>query len=271
MRGIRRTVVAATGVAVFLTAVPGVVVAQSVTERLVAQLNSQLLYLAIPIAVLVESILAYTIWRFHDNDEPIPTRENRQLEITWTVATALVLLFVGTASFSVLASPMVAAVPNFADDGAGPGETLDEPGGAPEDAVEVSVTAEQWTFSFTYPDANVTTDEELVLPANRTVYLYVTAEDVVHSFHAPDLGLKQDAIPGQYNLIRTVPTERGAYRLYCAELCGRGHAEMRSTIRVVGGDEYDAWLDDRASADGDDRAAAGGASNESAVETELAS
>lgn len=271
MSGIRRTVVAATVVAVVLTTVPSVVAAQSVTDRLISQLNRQLLYLAIPIAVLVESILAYTIWRFHDNDEPIPTRENRQLEITWTVATALVLLFVGTAAFSVLASPLVAAVPNFADGGGESGEALGEPGGAPEEAVEVYVTAEQWNYSFEYPDANVTTGEELVLPANRTVYLYVTAADVVHSFHAPDLGLKQDAIPGQYNLIRTVPTERGAYRLYCAELCGRGHAEMLSTIRVVGGDEYDAWLDDRTSADGENRAAAGGPSNEPAVETESAS
>lgn len=258
MRSAPRASVVAALVALFLLAtVPGVVAAGSVTEGLISRLNRQLLYMAVPIAVLVEVILAYTVWRFHDNEDPEPTRENRQLEITWTIATALVLLFVGTASFHVLAHPMVASTPGTTHGDYQPGDT-------PEDAVEVHVTAEQWAYTFEYPRANATTDEALVLPANRTVYLYVTAEDVIHSVHVPELGLKQDAFPGEYQLIRTELTETGEYRLYCAELCGVGHAEMLSTVRVVEEEEYDSWLDEQAANGGSGSSAGENASaNES--------
>ncbi|GAB3668382.1 cytochrome c oxidase subunit II [Halopiger thermotolerans] len=239
MKGTRRTVVIVAFLAlVTVAAVPTVAVA-SVTDQVISRLNRQLLYLAVPIAVLVEAILAYTVWRFRDNDEPEPTKENRQLEITWTIATAIVLLFVGTASFYVLAQPTVSTVLDERN-----GDTGDvEPGGAPADAVEVHVNAEQWQFTFEYPDENVTTSNALVLPEDRTAYLYITSEDVIHSFHVPDLDWKQDAIPGQYNLLRTEPTEEGEYRLYCAELCGPGHPEMLSTVRVVDQEAYEAWLE----------------------------
>ena len=237
MRSVRRASALTALLALFALATgPSVVAASSVTEQLISRLNRQLLYMAVPIAVLVEVILLYTVWRFHDNDDPSPTRENRQLEITWTIATALVLLFVGTASFHVLAHPMVTSTPETAHGDYQPGE-------APDDAVEVQITTEQWAYTFDYPDADVTTSEELVIPANRTVYMYVTSEDVIHSVHVPALGLKQDAFPDQYQLIRTVPTETGEYRLYCAELCGTGHAEMLSTVRVVDQAEYETWLE----------------------------
>ena len=241
MRSARRARFAALLALLALATVPSAALASSVTGELIGRLNRQLLYMAVPIAILVEVILAYTVWRFHDNDEPKPTRENRQLEITWTVATALVLLFVGTASFHVLAHPMVSSTPGDTHGDYQPGET-------PADAVEAHVVAEQFSYTFEYPGENVTTDEALVLPANRTVYVYVTSRDVIHSVHVPDLGLKQDAFPGEYQLIRTEVTEPGEYRLYCAELCGVGHAEMLSTVRVLEADDYESWLDEERAA-----------------------
>ncbi|SNZ02550.1 cytochrome c oxidase subunit 2 [Natronoarchaeum philippinense] len=238
----RRIASAAVAVVVvtIVAATPVAAAPESITEELIRGLNRRLLYIAVPIAVLVEFILLYTIWRFHGNDEPEPTRTNRDLEITWTVATALVLLFVGAASFAVLTSPYVAAVPDLSGQ-----ETTDvgPPEGAPADAVVVEIVAEQWNYTYEYPDSGVTADEELVVPRNRTLYLYVTSEDTLHSVHVPELGLKQDAFPNQYNLIRTRVGERGQYRLYCAEFCGVGHAGMGSTLRVVEQDEYQRWLD----------------------------
>ncbi len=194
-----------------------------------------------PIGLMVEFILLYTVWRFRDNDDPKPTRTNRDLEITWTVATALVLLFVGAASYAVLTSPFVAAVPELG--GPNPGADEPDPADAPADAVVVEVTAEQWNYSFEYRDGDVTTRDELVVPTDRPVYLYITSEDVLHSVHIPELGLKQDAFPNQYTLIRTRLTEAGQYRLYCAEFCGVGHATMNSTVRVVDQGEYQEWVD----------------------------
>lgn len=230
--------------ACFLATVPGIVAAESVTGQIIRQLNGQLLYMAVPIAVLVEVILVYAVVRFRNSDEPLPTKENRQLEITWTVATGLVLLFVGTASFTALLHPMVAAVPASAADAPiegsqSPGEF--SPDAVPENTTAVVGVARQWDWSFEYPGAGVTSDE-LVVPRDRNLSIYVTSEDVLHSMHVPGLGLKQDAFPGQYNLVRTEIVENGTYRMYCAEFCGTNHASMETTVRVVDADTFDEWL-----------------------------
>src|SRR6056297_2909765 len=94
----------------------------STTEELIRSLNTQLLYMAIPITVLVEGILIYTVWKYRNNDDPKPTKENRRLEISWTIATALVLLVVGYASYGVMADEYVAATPDDVDAG---GDTVE--------------------------------------------------------------------------------------------------------------------------------------------------
>lgn len=260
----RRSLVGMITLGWLLVVLPGAVAADSVTGEIIRQLNRQLLYMAIPIAVLVEVILVYAVVRFRNRERPSPTTENRQLEITWTVATALVLVFVGTASFTALAHPMVATVPESVLDDAsdataghshGPNGVA--PGSAPENATEVVGVARQWNWQFEYPGANVTADE-LVLPSDRDVYVYVTSEDVLHSLHVPALGLKQDAFPGQYNLIRTRVLENGTYTLYCAEFCGVDHANMQATVRIVDPGDFDRWL------------ASGGTANVTEIRSSLA-
>ena len=218
----------------------------SVTERLIWGLNMNLLYIAIPITVLVEGILIYTVWKFRNNEDPLPTMENRRLEITWTIATAIILLVVGIASYQVMAEPYVTA-------------TADNQIEADQEPVEVQVVAQKYSWTFNYNGTVANTSQEataenrisstntLVLPANRPVVLKITTRDWLHSFHAPGLGLKQDAVPGHHNLIQTKITETGTYQLYCAEYCGVGHSDMLAKIEVVPQDEYDSWLDEQQS------------------------
>lgn len=232
--------------AVLVAAVVDLGAGPTTTRALIEDLHRSLLLVAVPIAVLVEAVILYTVWRFSNNDDPKPTPENRKLELAWTVATALVLVFVGVASYHVLAQPDVTAA-------AGPD--------APADAVEVEVTAHQWYWTAEYPEEGVTLEaaDRIVLPADRPIRISIESADVIHSFHAPGLGLKQDAIPGQRNVLTTRITEPGEYRLYCAEYCGQGHSKMRATIEVVPPDEFPGRLDERASESSFD----GSGSNES--------
>lgn len=202
----------------------------SPTEELIRTLNQKLLYVAIPITVLVEGILIYTVWRFRNNDERKPTQENRRLEITWTVATAIILMFVGIASTQVMASPWITTTPDTE---------------VPEDAVEVNVVAGQWYWTYEYPEENVSTSETMVIPANKPIYLNITSEDVIHSVHVPELGLKQDAIPGEDNSLLFEARTEGEYQLYCAEYCGVGHSDMLGTVTVVSEEEYEQWLEEQ--------------------------
>lgn len=227
---LRYTTRAAVVGSIAVTAFAAPVLAQSTTKDLIMGLNRDLLLLAVPIAVFMEGLLLYTVYRFKDNDEAKPTPENRGLEISWTVATAVILLFVGFASYQVLAHPDVAATP-------------DSEAQLPDDAVVVDVTARQFIWQFEYPEENVSSLNELVVPANRTLYLRVSSRDVIHAVHVPELALKVDAIPGQTNALQTTITEEGSYQLYCAEYCGTGHSKMLATVTVVSDSEYQDWLD----------------------------
>ena len=231
----------------------------SLNEQLISGLNEKLLYVAIPISILVEAILIYTVVRFRESnvEEAKPTRENRRLEITWTVATAVVLLFVGVASYQVLGVEAIGGVTAASNPNAQPAAVAEDFEGAvgPEpsetDAVEIEVVAQKYFWEYKYNEANVsglsTNDEPLYIPANRTVYLHITSTDWLHAFHVPDLGLKQDAFPGQYNTIKTVAYEEGTYQLYCAEYCGVGHSNMLGKVTVVSDEEYQEYLESKQS------------------------
>ncbi|MFC7139442.1 cytochrome c oxidase subunit II [Halosimplex aquaticum] len=207
--------------------------ADSTTEELIWDLNNQLLYIAVPITVLVEAILFYTVWKFKNNESPLPTKENRRLEITWTVATAVILLFVGVASYQVLAEPYVTATQDTVAENLGEDQA---------EVLNVQVTAQKYNWQFNYPESGVSNANTLVLPADRPVRLNVTSADWLHAFHAPGLGLKTDAFPGQSNYIFTKPTDTGEYQLYCAEYCGVGHSQMLGTVEVRSQEEFQSWL-----------------------------
>ena len=221
----------------------------STTAGLINDLNGRLLYVAIPITILVEVVLIYTVLRFKDSDDPEPTRENRRLEITWTVATAIVLLFVGVASYGVLANEDVTYT-------GGTDEIQPEQGD-----VHVKTIAYQWNWRMNYQSAGITeltagdldTGEipqaegldgpVIVVPEGQDLYLTVTSEDVIHAVHVPELGLKQDAVPGEENTIKTTAQETGVYQGYCAEYCGVAHSKMYFNVVVVDQETYDGFVE----------------------------
>ena len=107
----------------------------------------------------------------------------------------------------------------------------------------VKVIAQQWSWSFEYPDSGVTSTE-LRLPVDRQVVLQLTSLDVIHSFWVPEFRVKQDALPGDKLVkeLRLTPTRLGDYKVRCAELCGRQHAYMESPVKVVSQVDFDAWI-----------------------------
>ena len=250
---VTRLVHVAVGV-VFLALAADPAVAQTRNIDLITDLNQTLLYAAIPITVLVEAILIYAVVKFRNKEEPEPTQENRRLEITWTVATAIVLLFVGFASYQVLAVEEVGnpvpgdeerVEPTVSEDlegAAGPYESEDE-------AVEIELRAYRYGWEATYEGTDVTTDNEIRIPTDRPVYIHITSEDWLHMLSAPDLGLKQTAFPGEYNTIKTIAYEEGSHQYYCTEYCGVGHSQMNGEFIVMGAGDYDAWLSEQGSAD----------------------
>ena len=129
----------------------------------------------------------------------------------------------------------------------------------------VKATGKQWYWSYSYPDHGkfefdslmlkadelkpdqprlLSVDNEMVVPVNKTVHVIVTGADVIHAFAVPSFGIKIDAIPGRINETWFKATREGVYHGQCSELCGKDHAFMPITVRVVSEQAFAAWVED---------------------------
>jgi cytochrome c oxidase subunit II len=117
----------------------------------------------------------------------------------------------------------------------------------PKDPLRVRVTAHQWWWEIEYVDADPTrrvrTANELHLPVGRPVLLEMTADDVIHSFWAPELNGKKDLLPGYTTTLTLVAARAGDYTAECAEFCGFQHANMRIAIVAHEPAEFGRWVD----------------------------
>jgi cytochrome c oxidase subunit 2 len=91
-------------------------------------------------------------------------------------------------------------------------------------------------------------DKPLVIPADTKVRFVVTGDDVIHAWWVPQLGWKQDAIPGIINDAWTEVHDPGIYRGQCAELCGQDHGFMPIVVKVVSKADFQTWIDQQESA-----------------------
>jgi cytochrome c oxidase subunit 2 len=198
------------------------------------------------IVVLVVLLLAYVILRYNKRANPTPSRftHNTPVEIVWTLGPILVLVFIGAYSLQVLFKQQE----------------------IPEGDLTIKVTGNQWYWSYEYPDQEfgfdsfllpredlaaygynddeylLATDAPVVVPVNKTIVMQVTGSDVIHSWALPALGVKQDAVPGRLAELWFKADKEGVFFGQCSELCGKDHAFMPITVKVVSQEAYDEWL-----------------------------
>jgi cytochrome c oxidase subunit II len=176
--------------------------------------------------VMVMLVYALYRWRAKPGDESDgePIHGNTRLEITWTVIPTVIVLFGVAYSWIVL----------------GDIEATDA------DRMKVEVTAQQFEWDFSYPEAGVTS-KELHVPVDQQLELQLRALDVIHSFWVPEWRIKRDLVPGapgagiDDNVVVT-PDREGTYTVICTELCGVGHSTMRATVVVESEQEFQQWL-----------------------------
>ena len=94
------------------------------------------------------------------------------------------------------------------------------------------------------PELDITpADTAVVVPVGATVVMTVTGADVIHAWAMPAFGVKQDAVPGRLAQLWFAAEKEGVYFGQCSELCGKDHAYMPITVKVVSEEDYEAWLD----------------------------
>ena len=171
---------------------------------------------AVVAAVLIYALLKFRVKEGDLSDGP-PVHGHTTLEIVWTAVPFVLVTAISIVSAIVLAQNSHAG----------------------RDPLVVKVTAVQFAWQFEYP--NKQTYGELRLPLNRHVKLEITSQDVIHSFWVPQMGQKQDAVPGQTNPLVITPDRLGTYPVICTELCGLGHSLMRSSAIVMEPAAFDSW------------------------------
>jgi cytochrome c oxidase subunit II len=172
---------------------------------------------------IVMVMLGYSVWRYRakpgDEGDGEPIHGNTKLEIAWTLIPTVIVMIGAVYSWIV----------------------LDQIEARADDRTLVDVTAQQFKWTFEYPEEGVTSDE-LHVPVDRQAEFSLNALDVVHSFWVPEWRVKKDAVPGQTTSVVATPDEEGTYSLVCTELCGLGHATMRAFVVVESQEEFDSWI-----------------------------
>lgn len=225
-------------------------------------LDHMILYIITVIVIFVCALLLYVILRFNSRANPTPRRftHNTPLEVAWTLVPVIVLVFIGFFSLPTLFNQQ-----EF-----------------PEGEVVIKVTGNQWFWSYEYPQEGIgpydsymigglnlggdnrltpeieaeltkagyskdqwllATDTAMVVPVGKIVLLQVTAADVIHSWKIPAFAVMQDAVPGRLAQAWFRADKEGIYFGQCSELCGKDHAYMPITVKVVSEAAYAAWVE----------------------------
>ena len=210
-------------------------------------LDGMILVIITAITIFVCALLAIVILRYNRKANPVPKTftHNTPVEIAWTVVPVVILIFIGAFSLPVLFKQQEIPVGD----------------------INIKVTGYQWYWGYEYTDHDfgfesfmlsrdqleehgysedeylLATDTAVVVPVGKTVVMQVTAADVIHSWTIPAFGVKQDGVPGRLAQLWFAAEQEGVYFGQCSELCGKDHAYMPITVKVVSQEAYEAWLD----------------------------
>jgi cytochrome c oxidase subunit 2 len=223
------------------------------TSNEIFSLHMTILWICVAIGLVVFGVMFWSIFahRKSDGRKPANFHENTLVEILWTIIPLVILV--------AMAVPATATLMDMYD--------------TSEADIDIKVTGYQWRWKYDYLDeefgyfSNLSTskdeiynrtdknenylldvDNPMIVPVDKKIRLLVTANDVIHSWWVPALGVKKDAIPGFINETWTRIDEPGIYRGQCTELCGKDHGFMPVVVKAVPQEEYDAWVKEQVAA-----------------------
>lgn len=168
------------------------------------------------------------------------TIDAQEVETIWTILPAIILILIALPSLRIL-------------------YIIDE---INNPAVTVKTLGHQWYWSYEYTDYEdlifdsyiipthelspgqlrlLEVDNRVVLPAELTIRILISSEDVLHSWAVPSLGLKTDAIPGRLNQTTLLSTRPGLYYGQCSEICGSNHSFMPIVLEIVPLKYFEKW------------------------------
>ena len=200
--------------------------------------------LMLAVCVVVFALLIYVLFRFRAARNPVASRtsHNTAVEVIWTVAPVLILVWIAVPSFRLLANQY----------------------SPPKAGLTIKATGHQWYWEYEYPDqggfsfdsiilsdadaikhgdpAKLGVDNRVVVPVGTTVRVLTTAADVIHAWAMPSFWVQMDAVPGRINETWFKVDRPGVYYGQCFQLCGTKHAFMPIAVEVVSKERFAQWV-----------------------------
>ncbi len=185
--------------------------------------------LAVPVSLFVFVFLGYSLIVFRVQGRPtedgVPLQPSPVLQVGWLGITSLLCLFLLIWGLVAFYQETAAA--------------------STSNTLVVNVTAQQWQWTFNYPQYGATSAgaQVIELPVNRPVEFYVTSKDVLHGFSIRAFGVRVDANPGQVTTTVVItPNQIGSYTVNCVEICGLLHSYMWEAVNVVSTNAFNSWI-----------------------------
>nr|YP_913487.1 cytochrome c oxidase subunit II [Esomus metallicus]BAF41548.1 CO2 [Esomus metallicus] len=166
--------------------------------------------------------------------------DSQEIEIVWTILPAIILILIALPSLRIL-------------------YLMDE---INDPHITIKAVGHQWYWSYEYTDYEdlafdsymtstqdlnpgefrlLETDHRMVIPQESPIRILVSAEDVLHSWAVPSLGIKMDAVPGRLNQTAFIILRPGVFYGQCSEICGANHSFMPIVIETVPLDAFENW------------------------------
>ena len=215
-----------------------------VMEELTAVYNL-VTYIISGIVAFVLGLMAFIMIRFREKANPVPSKTTHHvgLEIAWTIAPVLILLWIAVPSMNLLYNQDVIK----------------------DTEVTVKAVGNTWNWSYTYPDHEnveeiisnpldktqakaagkpylLATDGALIVPVGTNVKVLVTSINNMHAWTVPSFGIKMDAVPGIINETWFRANRTGTFYGQCSEICGIKHYYMPIEVNVVSKADYEKWI-----------------------------
>jgi cytochrome c oxidase subunit II len=216
-------------------------------SRDIFDLHMTIFWICVAIGIVVFGVLFYSLimHRKSRGFKPAQFHEHPILEIIWAIVPLVILVIMAIPATLVLIK-------------------MDNTDNA---TITIKITGFQWKWKYDYLDQGISffsslktpyaqiynqekkgehylleVDKELVVPINEKIRFLITANDVIHSWWVPQLGVKKDAIPGFIHETWAKIDKPGIYRGQCAELCGVNHGFMPIVVKAVTKAEFDQWV-----------------------------
>ncbi|TVO55980.1 cytochrome c oxidase subunit II [Denitromonas halophila] len=216
-------------------------------------MHTLMMIICLVIFVAVFGVMFWSVFHHRKSKGAVAAHfhENTMVEIAWTVIPVLILLGMAWPATKTVISMKDTSNPD----------------------ITIKATGYQWKWGYNYIKgegegiqfvSNMSTpqdqiqgraakgehyllevDNPVVVPVGKKVRILLTANDVIHAWWVPALGVKQDAIPGFIRDTWFRADKEGVYRGNCAELCGKDHGFMPIEVHVLSADKYSAWVADQ--------------------------